>query len=62
MRKFLGTTALAVLASTLFAGVASAETENPFRCKPGEKYVMIKGCILLAAVSIDHFLHKRKAV
>ena len=22
---------------------------------------MIKGCILLAAVSIDHFLHKRKA-
>jgi ribose transport system permease protein len=23
---------------------------------------MIKGCILLAAVSIDHFLHKRKAI
>ena len=40
MRKFLSTTALAVLASTLLAGVASAETDNPFRCKPGEKYVM----------------------
>lgn len=40
MRKFLSTTALAVLASTLFAGAASADTENPFRCKPGEKYVM----------------------
>ena len=40
MRRFLSTTALAVLASTLFAGAASAGAENPFRCKPGEKYVM----------------------
>ncbi|MCG2963536.1 transporter, partial [Escherichia coli] len=40
MRTFLGTTAMAVLATTLFASSASAETENPFRCKPGEKYVM----------------------
>ncbi|MGO7163375.1 transporter, partial [Rhizobium johnstonii] len=40
MRKFLSTTALAVLTSTLFAGAASADAENPFRCKPGEKYVM----------------------
>ncbi len=31
---------MAVLATTLFAGSAAAETENPFRCKPGEKYVM----------------------
>ena len=40
MRTFLTTTAMAVLATTLFAGSAVAETENPFRCKPGEKYVM----------------------
>ena len=40
LRKFLSTTALAVLASTLFSFAATAETENPFRCKPGEKYVM----------------------
>lgn len=32
---------MAVLAATLLAGSATAaETENPFRCKPGEKYVM----------------------
>ena len=40
LRTFLSTTAMAVLAATLFAGSAAAETENPFRCKPGEKYVM----------------------
>ena len=40
LRTFLTTTAMAVLATTLFAGSASAETENPFRCKPGEKCVM----------------------
>ncbi|MBR7654415.1 substrate-binding domain-containing protein [Brucella oryzae] len=41
MRNFLSTTAMAVLAATLLAGSATAaETENPFRCKPGEKYVM----------------------
>jgi ribose transport system substrate-binding protein len=40
LRKFLSTTALAVLASTLLAAAASAATENPFRCQPGEKYVM----------------------
>lgn len=40
LHKFLSTTALAVIASTLFTFSANAETENPFRCKPGEKYVM----------------------
>lgn len=40
MRNFLSTTAMAVLATTLLAGTATAATENPFRCKPGEKYVM----------------------
>jgi ribose transport system substrate-binding protein len=40
LRKFLSTTALTVLASTFFSLAAHAETENPFRCKPGEKYVM----------------------
>lgn len=40
MRNFLSTTAMAVLATTLFSGAAAAAAENPFRCKPGEKYVM----------------------
>ncbi|QND46411.1 sugar ABC transporter substrate-binding protein (plasmid) [Rhizobium lusitanum] len=41
MRNFLGTTAMAVLAvATLSTAASAAETENPFRCKPGEKYVM----------------------
>ncbi len=40
MRTFLSTTALAVIATTFLAGPASAETANPFRCEPGEKYVM----------------------
>ena len=41
MRKFLSTTAMAVLAAAAFVSTAAAaETDNPFRCKPGEKYVM----------------------
>ena len=40
MRTFLSSTALAVIATTFLAGPASAETANPFRCEPGEKYVM----------------------
>ncbi len=41
MRKFIGSTAImAALATTLLAGTAAAATDNPFRCKPGEKYVM----------------------
>ena len=40
MRDFFTTTALAVLASaTLMSGAALA-ADNPFKCKPGEKYVM----------------------
>ena len=40
MRKFFSTTALAVIATSYWAAPASAETANPFRCQPGEKYVM----------------------
>jgi len=41
LRKFLSTTAMAVLAAAAFVSTAAAaETDNPFRCKPGEKYVM----------------------
>ena len=41
MRKFLSTLAIAAAASTCLASTqALAETANPFKCEPGEKYVM----------------------
>ena len=41
MRKFLSTLAIAAAASTSFGSMqVSAETPNPFKCEPGEKYVM----------------------
>lgn len=40
MRKILSTLAIAAAAPVLMAGHATAETANPFKCEPGEKYVM----------------------
>jgi ribose transport system substrate-binding protein len=41
LRKFLSTLAIAAAASTCLASTqALAETANPFKCEPGEKYVM----------------------
>lgn len=41
MRKILSTLALVAAAPVLLgAGYANAETANPFKCEPGEKYVM----------------------
>ncbi len=41
MRKFLKTLAFAATASTCLASTQSlAETANPFKCEPGEEYVM----------------------
>ena len=41
MRKFLSTLAMAAAASTFMSPApALAETANPFKCQPGEKYVM----------------------
>src|SRR5690349_19914426 len=41
LRKFLSTLAIAAAASTCFGPMlARAETPNPFKCEPGEKYVM----------------------
>ncbi|MBL0372181.1 substrate-binding domain-containing protein [Rhizobium sp. KVB221] len=40
MRKFFSTTALAVLASATFMSGAALAADSPFKCKPGEKYVM----------------------
>lgn len=40
MRKFFSTTALAALAAATMMSPAAASTDNPFKCKPGEKYVM----------------------
>lgn len=41
MRNFLSTLAIAAAASAVFGGsLATAQTANPFKCEPGEKYVM----------------------
>lgn len=41
MRKFLSTLAIAAAASTCIGSMqVRAETPNPFKCEPGEKYVM----------------------
>ena len=41
MRNFLSTIAIATLATGLIgSGAAVAQTANPFKCEPGEKYVM----------------------
>ena len=40
LRKILSTLAIAAAAPVLMAGHAAAETANPFKCEPGEKYVM----------------------
>lgn len=40
MRTFLSTTAMAVLVMAYSAAPAKAAEESPFRCEPGEKYVM----------------------
>lgn len=40
MRRLLAVTAMTTLATLSVAHVATAQTDNPFRCKPGEKYIM----------------------
>jgi ribose transport system substrate-binding protein len=40
LRKFFTTTAFAALAAATFMSGTAAANESPFKCKPGEKYVM----------------------